>query len=265
MPIPLYQPTAETGVHRLHYSWTAWPSGKVFSENHTQLIRETASLWKADGLEPIESRWEPDKLQILFAASPEVSPVLLATRAKGRLDHAVRTAGLRESFSRKVSVRALGENTRRDVETYIERQVERERFADPRFERALQELQYVDEKLDFSQPTASSHGRYWYNLHVVLVTDGRWRMRDLGRLRQVRDSTLRIAARKEHAISRLSVMPDHLHAALRPPIEVSPLAIAFTYLNNLAHMLNCGRIWQDGYYLGTFGEYTTHVVVERPD
>jgi REP element-mobilizing transposase RayT len=230
-----------------------------------QLLTETAPHWQQDGLELLESRWSAEQLQMLFAVSPKVSPMLLAARAKGRLDHALRKAGLPIAFSRKVSVRAVGENTRCDVEGYIERQVEREQLADPRFERALQELQYVDQRLDLSQPAASSHGRYWYNLHLVLVTDGRWRIRDVNRLRQLRDATLKIAAKKQHAVSRLSVMPDHLHVALRPQIADSPLDVAYAYLNNLTYLLNCGRIWQEGYYLGTFGEYTTHVIVDRPE
>jgi REP element-mobilizing transposase RayT len=265
MPTPQYHPTGDSGVHRLHYSWTGWPSGKRFSSAPLELINETSALWRKDGLEVIESSWSPEQVRIFFAASPQVSPVLVASRAKGRLDHALRTAGLSIPLSRKVSVRALGENTRRDVEAYIERQVEREQFADPRFEQALQDLLFVDEKLDLSQPAASSHGRYWYNLHLVLVTEGRSRIHDVKRLRDVRDATLRIAAKKEHAISRLSVMPDHLHAALRPQITDSPLEVAHAYLNNLAYMLDSGRIWQDGYYLGTFGEYTTYVIVERPE
>ena len=95
------------------------------------------------------------------------------------------------------------------------------------------------------------------------VADGRCRIRDLSTLRQLRDAALRIAAKKEHAISRLGVMPDHLHAALRPPIGDSPLDVAYAYLNNLSYLLDRGRIWQDGYYLGTFGEYSTHVVADR--
>lgn len=265
MPTPLYQPTVSSGVHRLRYSWTGWPSGKAFSVTPTHLLAETAPLWQTDGLQLLEARWTSEHVQILFAASPDVPPTLVAARAKGRLDHALRTTGQAIPFSRKVSIRALGDNTRRDVEAYIEHQVEREHFVDPRFEHALGELQYADDRVDLSQPAASSHGRYWYNLHLVLVTERRWRIPDLDLLRQVRDATLRIAAKKQHAISRLSVMPDHLHAALRPQIEESPLEVASAYLNNLAYMLNRGRLWQDGYYAGTFGEYSTHVILDRQE
>ncbi len=58
----------------------------------------------------------------------------------------------------------------------------------------------------------------------------------------------------------LAVMPDHLHAALRGTIKEAPADLVFAYQNNLAHMLGQGRIWNDGFYVGSFGEYTTHAV-----
>jgi REP element-mobilizing transposase RayT len=260
MPTPFYEPTADNGAHCLHYSWTGWPSGELFSRTPEELIHATEQMWQRDGLQLLEARWSPEQVHILFASDPTLSPQFVASRAKGRLDHAIREASLSLPFSRKVSVRSLGSNTRRDVETYIERQVQREGFVDSRFEHALEELVYVNDNVDLSQPATSSHGRYWYNVHLVLVTEHRWRMKDLATMQRVHDSMLAIASKKEHAISRLSVMPDHLHAALRPSIATSPLELAFTYLNNLTYMLNLGRMWQEGYYVGTFGEYTTHAI-----
>ena len=55
-------------------------------------------------------------------------------------------------------------------------------------------------------------------------------------------------------------MPDHLHLALRGNIEQSPLEIAAAYQNNLAYLLRQGRIWSRSFYVGTFGEYTTHAL-----
>jgi hypothetical protein len=68
----------------------------------------------------------------------------VAARAKGRLDHALRKAGLAMPFSRKVALRTVGDNTRRDVEAYIERQVAKERFVDPAFAAAMAEFTVVN-------------------------------------------------------------------------------------------------------------------------
>jgi REP element-mobilizing transposase RayT len=263
LPTPLYQPASDRGAYQLRYSWTGWPSQRHFDERPIHLIEATKPHWERDGLRVLESRWTEQMVQVLFSAKPEVAPELVAARAKGRLDHALRQDGLDMPFSRKVAVRAVGDNTRRDVEAYLERQVSKARFVDPRFAAALDELIVVNPHVDLSQPTETARGRYWYNLHLVLVVDGRVTVSNLDVLRRIRDGTIRIASKKGHGISRLSVMPDHLHAALRGNVGETPLQIVFAYQNNLAFIVNQGRIWSDSFYVGTFGEYTTHVVRER--
>ena len=118
----------------------------------------------------------------------------------------------------------------------------------------------VNESVDLSQPTESARGRYWHNLHLVLVVDGRRRLDDLNAFRTIRDGCFKIAAKKGHVLSRVSVMPDHLHLALRAKPDESPNDVAFAYQNNLAYMANLGRLWQDSFYVGTFSEYTTQAI-----
>ena len=163
-------------------------------------------------------------------------------------------------FSRKVAVRSIGDNTRREVEGYIAGQVEKEQFADEIFAKAMAEFTIVNPEVDLSRPSESACGRYWYNLHLVLVTEQRLRCSDRETLQSLRDGCMQIAAKKGHAVSRLSVMPDHLHLALRPAIEESPVDVVFAYQNNLAFLLGQKRVWQDSYYVGTFGEYTMQAV-----
>jgi REP element-mobilizing transposase RayT len=208
----------------------------------------------------LEHRWTAELVQILFSAKPDVAPVFAAARAKGRLDHALRQARLSMAFSRKVALRSVGDNTRRDVEAYLVRQVPKQRFIDPRTQALLTQFTVSNDTVDLSQPVASAHGQYWFNLHLVLIVDDRCECFDPDVLGRLRDSCFQIADKKGYRISRLAVMPDHLHAALRARIEESPIEVVFAYQNNLAHMLGKGPIWRDGYYLGTFGEYTTHAV-----
>ena len=229
------------------------------------MIEETKPLWERDGLRVLEHCWTDELVQILFSARPDVSPEFVAARAKGRLDRALRTAGLTMPFSRKVAVRAVGDNTRRDIEAYLARQVAKERFVEANFADRMAELTFVDPRVDLSAPMESARGRYWYNLHLVLVVAGHACIRDFDVLRRLRDSFVRIAAKKRHALHSLAVMPDHLHAALRPPALQSPLEIVFAYQNNLAVMSGQGRIWSGGFYVGTFGEYAMSAVRGRAD
>lgn len=259
-PAPLYSALPDKTAYQLRFAWTAWPSSPRFEETPSDLIETTKPHWETDGLRLLEHRWNVEQVQILFSCKPDVSPVYIATRAKGRLDHALRQAAINIEFRRKVALRSVGDNTRHDVETYIEGQVAKERFADPRFAEAMAEFTREFPDVDLSQPIESARGRYWYNLHVVLVIESRWRIGDMRTLRLLCDQCGRIAAKKGHAISRLSVMPNHLHLALRGNIDESPSDIALSYQNNLAYALGQKRIWSDGFYVGTFSEYTTQAV-----
>ena len=208
----------------------------------------------------LQHRWTDKMLQLVFSVRPDVSPQFIAMRAKGRLVHAGRQVGRQLTFSRKLAVRSIGNNTCDDINAYIERQVAKERFADPRFEATMRQFTLHNAMVDLSQPAESARGRYWYNLHMVLVVDGRFRLCDPKLLGQLGDAALKIASKKAHRISRLSVMPDHIHAALRPTPNETPIDVVFAYQNNLAHMLKMGHIWMDSFYVGTFGEYSTRSI-----
>lgn len=259
-PLPFYDAASANPAYQLRYSWTGWPSSGAFTAPLAELVANVCPLWEDDGMRLLEQRCDEGAVQLLFSAAPTVSPELIAARAKGRLDHAARQAGCELAFSRKLALRSVGENTRRDVEDYIERQVGKERFVDVRFKEIMEQFTVSDRSVDLSKPVESARGRYWYNLHLVLVVDGRARIMEPRILAQLRDATLKVAAKKSHLVSRLSVMPDHLHAALRPAPKESPVDVAFAYQNNLAHMLKLGRIWKDSFYVGTFGEYNMQAV-----
>jgi len=254
-PQPLYDPAKIEPAYQLRYSWTGWTSRGAKLPEPPPSFDELNKQWEKDGLRALEQRTFDESIQILFSVTPAVSPVHLAARAKGRLDHAFRSAGKPMTWSRKLAVRAVGNNTRDDVEQYISRQVEKEGFGDPRHSEWLSQYTIEDASIDLSSPTESGSGRYWNNLHVVLVVDGRFRFCDSAPLQTIRDGCLRIAKAKGHAISRLSVMPEHLHVAMRAPIDKSPNDVVHAYQNNLAFYLNHGRVWRDTFYVGTFGEY----------
>ena len=94
----------------------------------------------------------------------------------------------------------------------------------------------------------------------MLVVAGRERVTDYKVLALLRDWSMAVARKKEYFISRLSVMPDHLHVALRGAIDQSPAEIVGGFQNNLAYALGQKRIWTDSYYVGTFGEYNMEAI-----
>jgi REP element-mobilizing transposase RayT len=253
---PIYTPAMLRPAFQLRYGWTGWPSRGDFSPALIEsLIPKIAAEWEKDGLRVLESRLRPDQIQLTVSTTPQVCPVILAARLKGRLQHHARRAGSPINFSRKIAVRALGNPTRTAVEGYIHNQVASEAWADERFRERLARFTIVDPQVDLARPTETNSGRYWYNLHLVLVVSERYRMENETTLATIRDTVPRIGANKGYAASTFAVMPDHLHLALRGDIEQSPEDIALCFLNNLAFALDQRPWWQAGYYAGTFGEY----------
>ena len=259
---PIYTADNLAGIaYCLRYTWSGWPSTGSFPPQLPDVLqKQLADAWEAEGLRRLESKWEPESVQITFSTKPNVSPLFLASRAKGRLQHALRMNGPPCSFSRKLSVRSVGQGSREQVEHYIQKQARKEPLADPRFKEMLDSLAVSDTSVDLSQPIETGSGRYWYCLHLVLVAQARYRFGRRCDLERLRDGAMAIAKKKGYAISSFSVMPDHMHASLRGDIQQSPEEIGLAFLNNLAYMMGQNAIWEFGYYAGTFGEYRMDAV-----
>ncbi len=255
-PQPLYRPADLRPAYQLRYGWTGWPTKPPLPcDLLAHVLPDIVPEWESDGLRVLESSLTPGRLQLTLSATPQVAPTTLAGRVKGRLQHHCRRRGTRVDFSRKLAVRSLGDPTRVQVEAYIRSQVSKEPLADERFRALLAPFTVVQPQVDLSQPTASHSGRYWYNLHLVLVASQRYRAGEAATLLKIRDTTLRVCAKKGYRACMLAVMPDHLHLAVRGAVAQSPEEIALAFLNNLAYVLGQRRWWEAGYYAGTFGEY----------
>ena len=259
-PQPLYRALDQQPAYGLRHTWCGWSTAGDLRALADEDWIALKTAWEKDHFHLLERTIDGNKIMLTFGIHPVVSPVFLAKHAKGRLEHAFRETGNCVTFSRKVAVRSVGENITDEVQAYIAAQVRNEEFLDPRFAEYLEQFTVVDPSVDLSLPTESRSGQYWYNLHLVLVTDGRTRFVDEPGLKAIRDGSFRIAAKKGYRIAAVSVMPDHVHLALRGAIEHSPEEIALSFQNNLAHMLRQGAVWRPGYYVGTFGEYNMNAI-----
>ena len=263
--IPVARPPRYTSrnvgrAYSLRYDWTGWPTeGAALPSSITDVAQSVASVWETDGLHLLESHAMPGQIQLLFSATPDVSPVFFCHRVKGRLQHALRQAGVPVVFSRKVSFRSLGENTTPDVDGYLRKQVRKEGFADCRFEGIMGQFTVVCHEVSLAEPSETASGRYWYNLHLVLVVADRFRLTKPAVLGSLRDATFRVAGETGCRIGALAVMPDHVHVALRGDVNRSPDEIAVAFQNGMARAAGC-QVWQDGYYVGTFSEYALDVI-----
>ena len=230
----------------LRYGWTAWSTaGTTFPANPPSLPTEA---WRHDGLPLLEHNWSPSEVQLTVSAGPDLAPTDIARLLKGRLQHALRAAGTPCDFSRKVALRALGENTREIVERYIREQLDHADLADPRYREGLRSHGFTSDTTNLAEPSETNSGRYWHNLHVVLVTANRYRIGS--------DTAGRItSACRVPSVAECSIMPDHLHLAVKARPEQSPREVAEFFQLTTAKAVRVLGLWKETFYVGTFGEY----------
>ena len=259
-------------VHRLAYSWTGWPQNEPFpSDPGRGFLDALDESWANDGLRRVAHRWQADIIQFTFEAGPDIAPEKVAARTKGRLDHALRAHGWRAGLARKVAVRSLGENTLETVLQYIATQLDRAELADPRYIASLAAAAWEDGTVDLSEPLASGHGRYWYNLHIVVVTDERWRVGREDFLRKIPGAVRAWSAElsacggpgeARPGVHSLAVMPDHVHASVRAPAAMTPREVAMGLRRALNLAARCA-LFSPRVYVGTFSDYPLSVVRPR--
>ena len=173
-PTPMYSGNISP-AYQLRYSWTGWASGKSHFPDtpSSTLFKSLQTKWEADSIRLLEHTWSPQKIQLTVSTSPEVAPDFCAQRLKGRLQYELRQQGTPVSFSRKFSIRSVGDVTTETVEAYIAKQIPKEKFADHRFAERLQQWNFQDKSVDLTEGERSNSARYFVNYHLVLVTDAR--------------------------------------------------------------------------------------------
>lgn len=133
-------------------------------------------------------------------------------------------------------------------------------MADANVRERLKQYQIYCPDVDLSEPQTSSHGRYWYNLHIVLVNDGRFmEIRDAV-LRGLKETIVKAARRKNHRLSRVAIVPDHIHMTLGCNLEEAPEEVVLSYMNNLAYGCGMKPVFRYSYFVGTFSEYDLGVI-----
>lgn len=242
-------------VHDIHYSWTGWPSAGVrLPQFSPALLAGLSAAFAQDGLVIDGHSWKANAVQLTVSAQPDQAPVWVSQWLKGRLVYALRQQGTPVAFSRKVSLRAIGHNRTGVVERYVRDQLAHVDLADPRYKASLAEVAIHNPAVDLAEPAESSHGRYWYNLHVVFVVADRYRVGDRAFLTRLRERVMSVADTQGCALKRVAIMPDHMHVALRGNPKLSPQEIALGLQNASAEAAGC-RLWEHAFYVGTFGEY----------
>lgn len=217
-----------------------------------------------DDIRILSWRWHTkDVVQFAVSTLPSISPLFVVQRVKGRLQYAVRKhepKALRPHYA----IRSYGTQEREIIEAYIAKQPSKHPMATSRSQQIFEELVFVDSSVDLSLRQKTTHGDYWYNLHIVLVHEDRWRDVNRNRLKQTQRVILSCAAKKGMRLSRCAILADHFHIALGCNLEQSPEQVTLAMMNNIAWIYEMKPILCFSAFIGTFGEYDQRAVQGQP-
>jgi REP element-mobilizing transposase RayT len=204
---------------------------------------------------------QPSELMTKFALStlPSHSPYFIMQRLKGRLQYARRERSPK-ALRPHYAIRSFGTQEREVIEGYIAKQPFKHPMAAERTQRIFEDLLYSDPTVDLSTARSTEHGTYWHNLHVVLVHEFRWRDVHVERLKKTQEVVLQGAVKHDCRISRVAILADHLHVAMRCSLESSPAEIVLAMMNNVAWVYEMKPVLCHSAFVGTLGEYDQRAV-----
>lgn len=192
--------------------------------------------------------------QFLLSTEPIASPPDIVKSVKGRLQTILRPE-LIVAYRRNFRLTSVGDASIEVVENYVAAQLAHHRSSFAADPTKFESLQYEDRSIDLSVPVNSAHGQYLIALHIVLVHAERFRIGDRKFLGLTKDFILRHAVENQHRISRLAILPDHVHFTVGVGYGQSACEIVLSYMNQVAAAHGGLKLWMDSFYVGTIGPY----------
>jgi REP element-mobilizing transposase RayT len=256
MTEPIYTAENCSVAYQLDWSyslfWKEAPDG-------TEWFGDLRDSCEADGIRILNHQLAETTSQFLISTRPNLAPIQIAQRVKGRLQHLIRLSRPK-AFRRNYSLRSVGSTRRERLDKYLANQLDHHPTADPRVAARLARYQIHHPEIDLSSPQRTTHALYWYNLHIVLVHAERYAEIREDYLSRTRDMIDRVAMVKRHRLSRAAIVLDHIHLTMGCDLEESPQDVVLAYMNNLAYAHGMCPLFRYSYYVGTFSEYDLGVI-----
>jgi len=257
-PTPLYNLDNCDAAYQLRWSLALFLLSPLPPSN--QWLDDLKAATERDSVRILEYHSLPNgTVQFLLSTQPTVAPPAIVKSIKGRLQTILRPVAT-TSFRRNFRLTSVGEASVNVVENYVAQQLEHHPLVSHRSQQWLQSFSLTFNDVDLTEPLNSSHGQYVLAVHIVLVHAARWRIAEPAFLEKTRDAILAAAAKKHHRVSRLSLLPDHVHFTLKIRYEVSPAEVALSYMNNVAFRHGMLNLWMPSYYAGTIGPYDMNAI-----
>jgi REP element-mobilizing transposase RayT len=252
-PKPTYTAERCRAAYQLNWSLSVfWRQAAPPAGRWLDALQEST---ERDGVRILEHQLSRDNVsQFVLSTTPTVAPCSAVRSIKGRLQHLIH-AEQPAAFRRNYAIHSTGSANAEAIEQYIAGQIEHHPMADSRIQERLRRFQFHDESVDLSIVRNSAHGQFLHNLHVVMVYRDRGVDVREAWLSTTSDTLRQTARKKGHLLSHVSPVADHIHFAVGCDIAEAPQDVVLSYMNNLAYMQGGARVFENSYYVGTFGRY----------
>ena len=244
----------------------------VLREFDLPVFQEIGSLFD---LPVLEAKASDSEVLLTASLSPEEPVSACVSKLKGKTSKLLReTLGMdscSKLLSRSYFACGVGRNTRKAVEDYLAKQAEHHGYdvsdSSPVFTREMQ----VDEETEARlQP---KHARAVLNFHITLATQKRMILFHRAMAAALSDRWIELASGEDWFIRKVSLLPDHVHLALRLHPAVSPAEIVTRLMNSSQEFLfqefrdevlsrRMSQIWNPGAYIGSYGDITSQAVLK---
>ena len=256
---PIYTADNCKFAYQLYWSLALFWTAPVQS---APWLSELQNVTQADGLRILKHRFHGSDCSLfLISTEPTLKPSRIAWSVKGRLQHILRQDRAR-AFQRNYDLRSVGSTNTDKVQAYVAAQLMQHPPASAVEEATFRDLQWSDPEVDLNRPRFTAHGRYSCNLHLVLVHADRRAESRQGTWVSVRNIIRRASAEKKHLLSRIGIVPDHLHLTLGTHADEAPSEVALSYMNNIAYVCDMRPVLMNGCYIGGFGKYDLGAIHE---
>ena len=249
----LYLPNEVKPAYQLR--WTLALFGRQPLPLDSLFSGQLAELLEPDGIRVLNWTTTAENVALFFLSTrPSVVPVSIVQRVKGRWQHLIH-GGREKVFRRNFSLESVGDPSRLSIEGYLDRQLDRHEVFEPETRRLFERFQVREPRINLASWRYVAHGRYRLNLHLTLVHWRRRQILDEPTLQKLFDAVMRALRGLECQASRVAMLPDHEHLTVRLKETCAPETLALSVMNEVARSLGRG-IYGDGYYSGTFGEWS---------
>ncbi len=255
---PIYTQKNTTPAFQLNWSVSLF--GRVAFPPPSNWLDQLKADTQTDGVRILEARLaQPNVGQFFVSTPPEVTPSQIVRSVKGRWQYLIRTQRSSD-FRRNYYIGSVGNANCQVLDQYVAGQTGKHSMADPNVQKRLQSLQFHDAAIDLDQARTSSHGRFIYNLQVVIENTDRLHDVREGVLLDLRAMIVRTAAKKQWQLSRIGTLSNHFHVLLGAHVTESPASVALSLMNNLAYVQGMKPVLRFSYYVGTFGPYDRNAI-----